>query len=205
MSDWEKCIHEICTITRDTKEPDNRSVNANYRKNRPQNMRKPGYAVLWLMCGVKDGVKTVLQIGINKSLERMFKNDLNFDRRYIIKGLRSADDSNDEKKPTSRPKSYKKAGADLRKNKYDSLIFYELDINEYLKDDYVLKYLLAPGSPQDEKLTEVYYYITASYAEGKLARETKAEYWNPSGGIDGDVYDYYRSSAPADSSAGRNS
>ena len=205
MSDWEKCIHEICTITRDTKEPDNRSVNANYRKNRPQNMRKPGYAVLWLLCGVKGSNKTVLQIGINKSLERMFKNDLNFDRRYIIKGLRSADDSNDEKKPTSRPKSYKKAGADLRNKKYDSLTFYELDINEYLQDDDALRYLLAPDLPQDAKLTEVYCYITAYYAEGKLAKKTNAEYWKPSGGIDGYIYDYYPSSAPADSSAGRNS
>ena len=44
----------------------------------------------------------------------------------------------------------------------------------------------------------------AQYAEGKLAQEMQAEKWKHSGGIDGEIFDYYSSgaSAPADGSPG---
>ena len=91
-------------------------------------------AVIWILCGVKGKDEKVMQIGINKSVRLMLKNELNKNRGYILNGLLMQDGTARKKaKITGRQRRYETEGKALRDWDYDSLVFYELNIEKYLK------------------------------------------------------------------------
>lgn len=180
----------ICKITADTNNCRNRKWNNSYRikRNKMKQFPAPEQPVIWLLCGETKDEEVVIQIGRSKSLKSMFK-ELNRNRYQII----------------SRTGKYKNAGDSLYNSTYSALTFYELNINSYLENEKEAADLLPETAPQNRNLNFSYLKIRASYAEGKLAYETNAnkQMWRPSPtGIDGDIFEYFKSDCGSASSAG---
>ena len=127
-------------------------------------------ATVLILVGRKDGKEKILQVGRNKSFKNMLNGDINFDARYIIQG-------SDNK---------------YSKLNYDTLSFYQVDIDSYLEGDEHIFEILNGEVPQNEVLKAAYYNIKAAYVEGKLAALENADLWNPSGGIDGYIYQHFQ-------------
>jgi hypothetical protein len=87
----------------------------------------------------------------------------------------------------------KKKYSKLRKEcEYDTLTFYEVNINAY--DTEVIGIL--GEKPEDPSLLKAYSYVEAAYIEGKLGYDSKKadnhSMYNPSK-LDGYFYDYFNS------------
>lgn len=83
----------------------------------------------------------------------------------------------------------KKYGAFKDKN-YKEIVFYEVDIDEYIKNDKLFKKLYG-NVPNDEYFSLAYYFIRAAYVEGKLEFETSASMYHKSS-LDEYFFDYYK-------------
>ena len=83
----------------------------------------------------------------------------------------------------------KKYGA-LKDKNYKEIVFYEVDIDEYIKNDKLFKKLYG-NVPNDEYLSLAYYFIRAAYVEGKLGFETSASMYHKSS-LDEYFFDYYK-------------
>lgn len=83
----------------------------------------------------------------------------------------------------------KKYGA-LKGKNYKEIVFYEVDIDEYIKSDELFKELYG-NIPNDEYLSLAYYFIRAAYVEGKLRFETSASMYHKSS-LDEYFFDYSR-------------
>ena len=71
----------------------------------------------------------------------------------------------------------KKYGA-LKDKNYKEIVFYEVDIDEYIKNDKLFNSL-------------AYYFIRAAYVEGRLGFETSASMYHKSS-LDEYFFDYYK-------------
>ena len=83
----------------------------------------------------------------------------------------------------------KKYGA-LKDKNYKEIVFYEVDIDEYIKNDKLFKKLYG-NVPNDESFSLAYYFISAAYVEGKLEFETSASMYHKSS-LDEYFFDYYK-------------
>ena len=133
-------------------------------------------AVVWLLIGENGNEKKLVQVGRNNRLANALRGDINVDARCIMEG--------------SGAEKYVKLG-----EKFEKLIFYQVNIDEYLKmcNDRNIYLIMNEHSPQNKYLKRAYYNFKAAYVEGKIASlcDTEAGIWNSSGDIDDDIYQYY--------------
>lgn len=80
--------------------------------------------------------------------------------------------------------------AELKAKKYKKLVFYEVDIDNYLMDDLEFKNI-SREVPKNKELELAYYYVRAAYVEGKIGYDTSACMYNPST-LDGYFYSYLK-------------
>lgn len=78
----------------------------------------------------------------------------------------------------------------LKKKNYKEVVFYEVDIDEYIKNDSLFKKLYG-NVPDDTYLSSAYYFIRGAYVEGKLGFETSASMYHKSS-LDEYFYEYHK-------------
>ncbi len=151
----------------------NKSFRDTYIKDKNYNLSS-----VWVLIGLNSDKKDkqILQVGKSKNCECMLINDINPDVHSII---------------TSSGNKYGNLS-------YENLSFYQIDINAYLEKDNHIHHILKEICPEDENLKSAYYNIKASYVEGKIASSIKENatdtLWHKSPtGIDGDIYNYFKS------------
>lgn len=155
----------------------NRRMNLKYRQYRLKeeengNIQNDDLSTVWILIADNE----VLQVGRNKNLNCMISGDLNPNRNAIV---------------------FRNKGSKYGKllYSYNRIYFYEVCIDKYLEsDDELSRWLKQKGYQEGEakELIAMNYYIKASYVEGKIAALTEASMWNCSGGIDGDIYKFYK-------------
>lgn len=145
------------------------SMKKNYLKKHKN--KKFDISTVWILVGVLDnGKKICEQVGRTKDLINSLteiKNDIkDFYRSETTKyGI-------------------------LKNKDYKEIIFYEIDIDEYIKNDELFKKLYG-DAPTDVCLSSAYYFIRAAYVEGKLGFETSASMYHKSS-LDEYFYEYYK-------------
>lgn len=77
----------------------------------------------------------------------------------------------------------------LRNKDYKKLVFYEIDIDNYLKND-ELFIRICGEPPENPFFALAYYFVRAAYVEGKLGFETSAHMYHKST-LDEYFYSYY--------------
>lgn len=140
---------------------------------------------VWVLvaCG-DDGTDKYLQVGKSKNLTRMLSGDVGPDAKEIL----NIDGKYNETKYGRLTK------------KYNTLIFYEVDIVEYDLEE-IFKGISVPA--KNESLRKAFLDIKAACIEGKIAAENNChkksnrddcfEMWSESPtGLDGYFYDYYK-------------
>lgn len=143
-------------------------IKSAYRKKAIYNDKRS--AVWILVANDKNEAEKYLQIGRNINPHEMLNSDIYPDIHSIISGN--------------------------SKNKYhniesSSLSFFQVDIDAYLNNDLDIHKVLKSKVPTDSSLKQAYYNFKAAYCEGKLAYESNASLWKRSGGIDGDIFDFF--------------
>lgn len=148
------------------------TINSKFRKKHLNNTDSDLSAV-WILTGFNESEneEKLLQTGRNRNTECMLKNDINSNVHSIIK------------------KEDNKYG----RLKYDTLSFYQVNIDSYLREDKNISQILRDVSPENKHLKNAYFNIKASYAEGKIASSIENEaLWHKSPcGIDGDICNFY--------------
>ena len=96
----------------------------------------------------------------------------------------------DEVKEAVKQLYFKKGKYSNLKKIYDKIIFYEVDVDEYLKNDSYFNKIL--NINEDENLIYAYKWIKANYVEGKIAVEKNPSMYHKSV-LDGFFYDYIKS------------
>ncbi len=130
---------------------------------------------VWVLKGKDKIDESTLQVGRTKNLERLLSHDIKGDiYDFFLKNMNN---------------KYGK----LKVSKYDELTFYEVDIEEYLKDDttFISMYKKCPS---DEDLKSAYLLIRAAYVEGKIACKEcngRDSMYTPST-LDGCYYAYWK-------------
>lgn len=146
-----------------------------------KNLRKD-ISTVWVLIGMKKGgEKTIIQVGRTTDIV----NTLNEVREAVKRFYRNND---------------KKYGS-LMGEEYIKYIFYEVNIDEYLKEDALFKkvYGKVSEAPEDKFLLLAYHYIRAAYVEGKIGYEAREKggfclyHKSP---LDGYYYDYFEQAAP---------
>lgn len=67
----------------------------------------------------------------------------------------------------------------LKNKNYKEIVFYEVDIDKYLKDDEL--FIRTYGeAPRDTYLSLAYYFLRAAYVEGKIGSETSPSMYHKS-------------------------
>lgn len=122
------------------------------------------YSCVWFLVYHKsnknepnENKEIVIQVGRNKSVNLMFKGD-------IIPDIDATENKNN--------KRYGKYGNLLKDN--DSLTFYFVKIDEYLKNDNEIKQILREKVPEDNYLKGLYHYNKAAWVEGKIGAYSRA-------------------------------
>ena len=157
------------------KAPDEKSIftssmNKRYRKERKKYIVDENTACVWFLRGKADnGDITCIQVGRTKNLTNLLSNDIKEDIKNFYSGVGK----------------YGKL-----KEKYNELVFYEVDVNQIIKEDNDAKQILG-SKPKDKNLGLAYSVICAAYVEGKLSFEKKAELYCPST-LDGYYYTYFK-------------
>ena len=145
------------------------SMKKHYLKKREN--KKIDISTVWILVGILDnGKKVCEQVGRTKDI------------------INSLTEIKDNVKDFYRSDS-KKYGA-LKDKNYKEIVFYEVDIDEYIKNDKLFKKLYG-NVPNDEYLSLAYYFIRAAYVEGKLGFETSASMYHKSS-LDEYFFDYYK-------------
>ena len=133
--------------------------------------KKIDISTVWILVGILDnGKKVCEQVGRTKDI------------------INSLTEIKDNVKDFYRSDS-KKYGA-LKDKNYKEIVFYEVDIDEYIKNDKLFK-KLDGNVPNDKYLLLAYYFIRAAYVEGKLGFETSASMYHKSS-LDEYFFDYYK-------------
>lgn len=145
------------------------SMKKHYLKKRKN--KKNDISTVWILVGISDnGKKICEQVGRTKDLI----NSLTEIKNNVKDFYRS--DSG-------------KYGV-LKEKNYKEIVFYEVDIDEYIKNDKLFKKLYG-NVPNDTYLSSAYYFIRAAYVEGKLGFETSASMYHKSS-LDEYFYEYYK-------------
>ena len=145
------------------------SMKKHYLKKREN--KKIDISTVWILVGILDnGKKVCEQVGRTKDI------------------INSLTEIKDNVKDFYRSDS-KKYGA-LKDKNYKEIVFYEVDIDEYIKNDKLFKKLYG-NVPNDKYLSLAYYFIRAAYVEGKLGFETSASMYHKSS-LDEYFFDYYK-------------
>lgn len=138
-----------------------------YRKKRK--IDRDDISTVWALVGFNDdGKETWEQVGRTKDLT----NSLDEIKEDIKKIYRNE----------------KKYG-DLKNKNYRKLVFYEIDIDNYLKNDEVFVKMYG-NPPENNDFALAYYFIRAAYIEGKLGFEKSARMYHKST-LDEYFYSYY--------------
>ena len=157
------------------KAPDGKSIftssmNKRYRKERKKYIVDENTACVWFLMGKADnGKETCIQVGRTKNLTNLLSNDIKEDIKNFYSGVGK----------------YGKL-----KEKYNELVFYEVDVNRIIKKDKDAKKILE-SKPENKNLGLAYSVICAAYVEGKLSFEKEAELYCPST-LDGYYYAYFK-------------
>ncbi|WP_455259405.1 hypothetical protein [Ruminococcus sp.] len=147
------------------------SMKKHYLKKRERENQKNDISTVWILVGILDnGKKVCEQVGRTKDI------------------INSLTEIKDNVKDFYRSDG-KKYGA-LKDKNYKEIVFYEVDIDEYIKNDKLFKKLYG-NVPNDEYLSLAYYFIRAAYVEGKLGFETSASMYHKSS-LDEYFFDYYK-------------
>lgn len=147
------------------------SMKKHYLKKRERETPKNDISTVWILVGILDnGKKVCEQVGRTKDI------------------INSLTEIKDNVKDFYRSDG-KKYGA-LKDKNYKEIVFYEVDIDEYIKNDKLFKKLYG-NVPNDEYLSLAYYFIRAAYVEGKLGFETSASMYHKSS-LDEYFFDYYK-------------
>lgn len=145
------------------------SMKKHYLKKREN--KKIDISTVWILVGILDnGKKVCEQVGRTKDI------------------INSLTEIKDNVKDFYRSDS-KKYGV-LKDKNYKEIVFYEVDIDEYIKNDKLFKKLYG-NVPNDKYLSLAYYFIRAAYVEGKLGFETSASMYHKSS-LDEYFFDYYK-------------
>ena len=147
------------------KAPDEKSIFTSSMNKRYRNT-----ACVWFLMGKADnGKETCIQVGRTKNLTNLLSNDIKEDIKNFYSGVGK----------------YGKL-----KEKYNELVFYEVDVNRIIKEDKDAKKILG-SKPENKNLGLAYSVICAAYVEGKLSFEKEAELYCPST-LDGYYYAYFK-------------
>ena len=142
------------------------AMNKRYRKNR--NMSRTDISTVWVLAGFKNDNKEWIQVGRTKNLTNLLAE--------VRKNVKNFYDSGNKY-------------AALREKHYEKLVFYEIDIDNYLKNDILFEKIYGEV-PKDKNFSSAYYFIRAAYVEGKLGAETSAYMYHESA-LDEYFYSYY--------------
>lgn len=144
-----------------------------YQKER-KNQQDRKFSIVWILVGTTfDNVKKCVQVGRTKDLINSLTEIKNNIKDFYC-GTRGKYDI-------------------LRKKNYKELVFYEVDIDEYIKNEDELFKNLYGDAPSDEYLLAAYYFIRAAYVEGKLGAGTYAfEDMYHKSSLDEYFFDYYK-------------
>lgn len=156
-------------------------MNRRYRKKRAVRTDNTNTPIVWMLIGKNEMNEEIcLQVGRNKNLQRMLSTDIRLD----VHEIRSGDENT-------------KYGQLVKE--YRALEFYEIDIDNYLKEDDVFCKCFGQ-IPQNEYLASAYFTLRAAYVEGKVVAEygcrkekDNGRMWCPSpDGLDGSFYEYWK-------------
>jgi hypothetical protein len=153
-----------------------------YRKQLGNNMPEESFACVWVLMGRKEQTEKCIQVGRSCNLENMLEEDIIKDIKGFFFEMKGREDYSKFRK----------------EREYDTLTFYEVNIQEYLKGDTVINQILGK-KPKDSSLLKAYAYVKAAYVEGKLGCYSKnpdnqgivSSIYNPST-LDGYFYDYFK-------------
>lgn len=143
------------------------AMNIRYRKNR--NMSREDISTVWVLVGFRNDNKEWIQVGRTKNLTNLLDEIREDVKKFYGSGNKYAS---------------------LREQHYEKLVFYEINIDNYLKKDILFKKIYGEV-PQNEKFSLAYYFIRAAYVEGKLGAETSAYMYHESA-LDEYFYSYYK-------------
>jgi hypothetical protein len=154
-----------------------------YRKQSGNNMPEESFACVWVLMGRKEQTEKCIQVGRNCNLENMLEEDIIKDIKDFFYGS----------------KKYSKLRKKCQKQETYKLTFYEVNIQEYLKEDTVINQILGKRPVDNPSLLKAYSYVEAAYVEGKLGCYSKnsnnhgivSSMYNPST-LDGYFYDYFK-------------
>ena len=145
------------------------SMNRRYRAKRKGNAIDEDISCVWFLIGKKNNASRWVQVGRTSNITNMLSNDIKNDIKEFYSG-------------------HGRYG-ELQK-KYTELIFYEVDIEKYIKTDTEALKILGT-SPIDMNLRMAYFINCAAYIEGKMAFEHTPDLYNPSI-LDGCYYRYFK-------------
>lgn len=147
------------------------SMKKSYLNLKKRGNKENNISAVWILVGISDNGKEICeQVGRTTDL------------------INSLTEIKDNVKDFYRSDS-KKYGV-LKKKNYKEIVFYEVDIDEYIKNDRLFKKLYG-NVPDDTYLSSAYYFIRAAYVEGKLGFGTSASMYRKSS-LDGYFYEYYK-------------
>lgn len=148
-------------------------MNIRYRNFRKKYIKRNDISCIWILVGIKNNEDTEswIQIGRSKHLTNLLSEDVKEDIKAIL---------------YERNGKYK----DLKKE-FKNLVFYEVNIEEFLKNDNDEALNGYRIEPQNENLKYVYHYIRAAYTEAKLGYYNDAQLFHTST-VDGFYYKYFK-------------
>lgn len=158
--------------------PSEKRIFSSAMKNRYQKERKNKqdrkFSTVWILVGTTfDNVKKCVQVGRTKDLINSLTEIKNNIKDFYC-GNRGKYDI-------------------LRNKNYKEIVFYEVNIDEYIKNKDELFKNLYGDAPDDEYLLAAYYFIRAAYVEGKLGAGTNAfEDMYHKSSLDEYFFDYYK-------------
>ena len=146
------------------------SMNLRYRKKRGNKWGKDveNSSCVWVLIGKINEAEKWIQVGRNSSLKNMLSNDIKEDIKQVYSGTGKYGGLN-----------------------YSELIFYEINIKNYIENDEKSKGILGT-EPLDNNLKRAFWVNCAAYIEGKLASEKNVQLYHLSV-LDGCYYAYFES------------
>jgi hypothetical protein len=145
-------------------------MNLRYRKKRGNKWGKDveNLSCVWVLIGKINEAEKWIQVGRNSSLKNMLSNDIKEDIKQVYSGTGKYGGLN-----------------------YSELIFYEINIKNYIENDEESKGILET-EPLDTNLKMAYWVNCAAYIEGELASEKNVQLYHLSV-LDGCYYAYFES------------
>lgn len=158
---------ELRTPSRDAKFTS--SMNRHYRVFRKKSFSEEDSSCVWFLVGKTNNQEKWIQVGRTKDLTNLLSNDIKEDLKDFFYGTGKYGQLRD---------------------KYCELIFYEIDVLHYIKENNDVKEILGE-IPSDRNLKLAYLVNCAAFIEGKESYINKADKYNPSV-LDGYYYEYFK-------------